>query len=334
MKDTFFSIIMPVYNTYPPYLQESLDSVFDMDYRDFEFIVIDDGTINQDTLDILKKYETKCVIVHQTNSGISASRLKGLSLAKGDYIVFLDSDDHIDKDGLNVLNQIIQEYNPDVVMFDPPRYLEDFQKTEFRNKFINAGIVPKDIILRELCKLHINCIGDKFVKRELYQNMDQFIDTSFINGEDLQQSTFIVLKANTFYYTDFPIEYYRYNLQQREYYDATRLNDINFTVPTFRMLFEQHHEYDRYLPVFKEASVNSVVYNAFKICKVKLTHQEKKEILNQLNEQEIVKILSAIKTRISPVSAILFYLLCHRHYHMLTLLATIYHKIFGLNNLY
>ena len=164
--------------------------------------------------------------------------------------------------------------------------------------------------------------------------MENEIDTSFINGEDLQQSTFIVLKAETFYYTDYPIEYYRYNLNQREYYDATRLNDINFTVPTYRMLFEKNNQYNHLLGTYKTAAVNSVVYNAFKICKVKLPFKERKRILDELNQQEIVKVLSGIKEKLPAVSSILFSLLTGKRYYLLTAAATLYNRIYGLDNLY
>lgn len=325
---------MPVYNTYPPYLREAVDSVFDLDYDRYEFIIVDDGTNRTETLDVLKEYEGRCTIIHQENSGISASRLKALSVAKGDYVVFLDSDDHIDRDALKVLNGIIREHDPDVIISEPPRYLEDYRKIEARNRFMEEGVVSKERVIEELCRLHINGIGDKYVRRELYQDMQKHIDTSFINGEDLQQSTYIILKADSFYYSEYPIQYYRYNLQKREYYEVSDLNDINFPVPAYRMLFEQHHEYDGFLPVFKQAVMNSVVYNAFKICKVSLSGKEKADLLDQLNELEIVKILSGIKAGVSPVSSFLYAVLTRRHYRLLTLLATIYHKIFGLSNLY
>ena len=325
---------MPVYNTSKEYLSESVESVLNLDYDNYEFILIDDGSTNEETIQLLSQYEDKCIIIHQENKGISASRLVGLSKATKDYIVFLDSDDHIDEKGLKVLDEIIRNNHPDVVMYDPPRYLKDYRKTEFRNKFLKEGIVLKDEILKQLCLLHINFIGDKFVKRELYEGMENEIDTSFINGEDLQQSTFIVLKAETFYYTDYPIEYYRYNLNQREYYDATRLNDINFTVPTYRMLFEKNNKCNHLLSTYKTAAVNSVVYNAFKICKVKLPFKERKRILDDLNQQEIVKVLSGIKEKLPAVSSILFSLLTRKKYYLLTAAASLYNYIYGLDNLY
>ena len=324
---------MPVYNTKASYLIESIESVLNLDYNNYEFIIIDDGS-NEKTKELLKKYDDKCLMIHQENKGISASRLVGLSKASKDYIVFLDSDDHINTKGLRVLDDIICKYTPDVVMYDPPRYLDDINKQEFRNKFFDEGMVSKEEVLKQLCLLHINCIGDKFVKRELYDGMENSIDTSFINGEDLQQSTYIVLKADSFFYTDFPIEYYRYNLSQREYYDATKLNDLNFTVPTYRMLFADSHKYDYLLETYKTAAVNSVIYNAFKICKIKLSFNKKKEVLDELNQQEIVKILLSIEEKIPVVSSVLFRALVSRKYLFLLLAATLYNRIYGLDNLY
>ena len=324
---------MAVYNTKDNYLKEAISSVFELNYDNYEFIIIDDGS-NLQTKNILKEYENNCTVIHQENKGISASRLLGLKQAKGDYIVFLDSDDHIDKEGLNVLNEIILKNNPDVVMYDPPRYLDDYTKTEFRNKFFEEGIIEKDEVLKQLCLLHINCIGDKFVKREFYNDMEKEIDTSFIVGEDVQQSTYIVLKANTFYYTDYPIEYYRLNLIKREYYNAKYINDINFPIPPYKMLFEKNTSYRYLLPFFKKAVTNSVIYSSFKVCKTKATFKEKKEILNNINELEIIKVLLSIKEKTPIITTILFYLLVKKHYFLLYIAATIYNMIFKLDNLY
>lgn len=333
MNSTYFSIIMPVYNTKESFLIEAIDSVLNINYKNYEFIIVDDGS-NDSTKNILNKYVDKARIIHQDNKGISGSRLTGLSIASGDYIVFVDSDDVIHKESLNVLNSIIVEHSPEVIMFDPPRFKYDINVEEFRNRFFDEGCVTKKEALEQLCKLHLNGIGDKFIKKHLYDDMASHIDQSIINGEDLQQSTYIVLKANTFYYTDFPIEYYRLNLEKREYYNATKINDINFTVPTYNMLFKQNNEYDYLLPTYKQSAINSVIYNAFKICKVNIPYKQKVEILNSLNKQEVVKILKQIESKIPLVSSFLFYLLINKHYVLLIIAATVYKQIYGLDNLY
>ena len=88
-----FSIIIPVYNV-ENYIKKCLDSVFAQTEKDYEVIVVNDGT-KDNSMDIVKNYDVK--IVNQKNQGLSEARNTGLKNAKGEYILFLDSDDYIEK---------------------------------------------------------------------------------------------------------------------------------------------------------------------------------------------------------------------------------------------
>ena len=92
------SIIIPVYNT-AKYLPNCLDSIINQSYCNLEIIIIDDGSTD-DSYKIAKKYASKdprIKLVHQKNSGQSSARNKGLSLSKGNFIAFVDSDDKVNK---------------------------------------------------------------------------------------------------------------------------------------------------------------------------------------------------------------------------------------------
>lgn len=111
-----FSIIIPVYNT-EKYLERCINSVLSQSYENYEIIIINDGsTDNSEKL--LKKYEKnpKIKVIKQTNHGLSYSRNVGIKKAKCDYILFLDSDDFIEKDLLANLNENIK--NEDMVKFN------------------------------------------------------------------------------------------------------------------------------------------------------------------------------------------------------------------------
>lgn len=101
------SVIIPVYNV-SDYLNQCLTSVLnqDVDYSDYEAIIVNDGSTDG-SLTIAKNFADKyenIIIVSQKNQGLSAARNMGLSLAKGDYVWFVDSDDYIEK---NCLKEII-----------------------------------------------------------------------------------------------------------------------------------------------------------------------------------------------------------------------------------
>jgi glycosyltransferase involved in cell wall biosynthesis len=90
-KNQFVSIIIPTYNR-GWIIKEAVDSVLAQDYKDFELIVVDDGSTDH-TSDVLDSYRDDIKIYYQKNKGVSAARNRGIAEASGKFIAFLDSDD-------------------------------------------------------------------------------------------------------------------------------------------------------------------------------------------------------------------------------------------------
>lgn len=109
---TKFSIIIPCYNA-KKFLPSSIESVLNQSFDDFEIIIIDDGsTDGSDAL--LAEYEKKDSRIHVyrfENAGVGISRSRGISLAEGDYIIFLDSDDSINPELLEKLSNTIDTFH-------------------------------------------------------------------------------------------------------------------------------------------------------------------------------------------------------------------------------
>jgi glycosyltransferase involved in cell wall biosynthesis len=98
------SVIVPVYNS-EPYLEDCLQSVIQQTYRSIEIIIVNGGSTDCSP-DIMHSYAVKddrIVILSQSNRGVSAARNAGLGVAKGEYIFFVDSDDTIRKDAVEIL---------------------------------------------------------------------------------------------------------------------------------------------------------------------------------------------------------------------------------------
>lgn len=115
-KLPFFSIIIPVYNV-APYLRECLDSVLAQAFTDWEAICVDDGSTDGSGA-ILDEYAAKdkrFKVIHQANAGVSAARNKGLDCAAGEYVVFVDGDDVVDKDWLETFKGTIDDTNSDII---------------------------------------------------------------------------------------------------------------------------------------------------------------------------------------------------------------------------
>ena len=101
------TIYMPNYN-YGKYLEEAVDSVKNQVFKDWELIVIDDGSTD-DSVDVLKKFanEEKITVIHQKNKGLNVTNNVAIRLSRGKYIVRLDADDFIDESFLLVLSSIL-----------------------------------------------------------------------------------------------------------------------------------------------------------------------------------------------------------------------------------
>lgn len=110
------SIIVPVYQI-KNYLPTCIESICAQTFSDWELLLIDDGSKDggEKLCDEYAKSDDRIKVVHQENGGVSAARNHGLDLAKGEYIVFVDGDDYIASDYLEILYNIIAKYDVDIV---------------------------------------------------------------------------------------------------------------------------------------------------------------------------------------------------------------------------
>lgn len=118
----YFSIILPVYNG-EKYLKTAIDSVLNQPVKDLEIILIDDGSTDSTLLicDTYAKAHKNIVVIHKRNEGVSEARNRGMEIARGDYILFLDSDDRFVENSINqeMLDDCNQGY--DMLMYSSLR---------------------------------------------------------------------------------------------------------------------------------------------------------------------------------------------------------------------
>lgn len=122
-----FSIIIPVYNV-EQYLRDCLDSVCRQTYSDWEAIVVNDGSTDGSAA-ILSEYEAadrRIKIVTQPNGGLSAARNTGMKVAQGDYLLFLDSDDWLETNALEIVSKSLA--GEDMLCYSGRRFVENNQQ--------------------------------------------------------------------------------------------------------------------------------------------------------------------------------------------------------------
>ena len=109
MKPTV-SIIVPVYNA-EKFLNRCVDSILGQEYRDFELILVDDGSrdMSGSICDAYAKTDERVVVIHKENSGVSDTRNQGIERAKGTYLQFVDSDDWLTPDATKLMVRAAEE---------------------------------------------------------------------------------------------------------------------------------------------------------------------------------------------------------------------------------
>lgn len=141
-----FSIIIPVYNVEKE-IRDCLDSIKNQTFQDFEVLCVDDRG-SDSSIDIVKEYVNADsrfkILTHEKNSGVSAARNTGLDAATGDNIMFVDSDDWLDLNALEILNNKLNKTKCEIVMFnnynvkpDGSKKLQDEDKEGDRTIKIN-----------------------------------------------------------------------------------------------------------------------------------------------------------------------------------------------------
>lgn len=111
------SVIMPVYKV-ESYLEESIISVLEQTYKDFELILVDDGSPDgcPEICDRYAQKDSRVRVIHKENGGLSSARNAGLSIAQGEYVYMIDSDDSIEPFTLEKALQSAKENNSDLVI--------------------------------------------------------------------------------------------------------------------------------------------------------------------------------------------------------------------------
>lgn len=135
------SVIVPIYNT-EKYLDRCLISIVNQTYLNLEIILIDDGS-QDDSIKVINRYANKdkrISVYRQENKGLSDVRNFGLSVAKGDYILFVDSDDFIELNLVESCLKLLTENSVDMVIFA-------YKYGDFESNNIDLNVYPKTGIL-------------------------------------------------------------------------------------------------------------------------------------------------------------------------------------------
>lgn len=225
--DPIISIIMPVYNTEEEYLREAIKSVRRQFFRDFELIMVNDGSTNNSEDVILSIKDERFKYIKQDNAGQGKARNEGLKVAKGKYIFFLDADDWLELDALATSYEKAEKYNLDILFFNVKEFnnklkeifiwIYDYSKV-FKNEQIYSGTSPE--ILKDLFFINHACWG-KLFKRDFLINNNLFFYEGLI-FEDLEYFYRYMLKAERICFIDNFLYNYRTQVKDSTIFNTNK----------------------------------------------------------------------------------------------------------------
>ncbi len=175
------SIVIPIYNT-EKYISKCLDSILLQTYSSFEIICINDGSTDN-SIEILKNYQNKfpqkITVYNLPHKGQAYSRNFGIQKTKGEFILFIDSDDFIEN---NLLQECSQHFNknPDVIIFGVKTYYEN--KNKFRKGQYSSKNFPKKYSKNNMFTYHTICVNKIYKKDFLTANNIKFSELN--TGEE------------------------------------------------------------------------------------------------------------------------------------------------------
>lgn len=196
------SVIVPVYKV-EDYLDRCIRSILAQTFTDFELIIVDDGSPDgcPAMCDAWAEKDERITVIHQENQGLSAARNSGIKIAKGTYLTFIDSDDWVANDMLDILLRLIRKHDADISVCnfirtdsekDIPRSEEPVETVFSRNEFM-------DVILKIGSNRTIHYAWAKLYKREVID--DEHYPVGMLN-EDVEGMFKAVMRSEKIAETD------------------------------------------------------------------------------------------------------------------------------------
>lgn len=293
MVEDLVTIIVPVYNT-EKYILKCLNSIRSQDYRNFEVLIINDGSTDSSP-NLIKHFlenDHRFKLISISNSGQGIARYQGIRRAKGKYIAFVDGDDYVAKNWLSILVGDMHKFNVDLVCTN---YF-NFNNSEIsRNKHYSPKILPLSRVETlnawlEDKRLHgflvTNLFKTSILKKVNHPIHFRYMEDSFLLGQVIDQCESVLLDDTAIYY-------YRHNLS-----GSMRANFTNQNIESLTALTKQIQQIGFKYPDLKEqVCVRKVKLTFFVLLKMsfrnmqentKLTRQfilEVKELKNILQLQ-------------------------------------------------
>lgn len=344
MHSPYISFIVPVYNASRT-LEHCIKSLLTQTYDNFEIVLVDDGSVDGSSkiCDDFAQKENRVVVYHQENAGVSAARNKGLELACGKYVAFVDADDWIDSNVCETFVKACEKQDYDLFCFSA---IYSSQK-----KDVLSFLLPGDVELFSqkqkeelLCKMmtpwapwySFNCntrfagsVWAKFYRAEVIKNSDIQFSLETIVSEDV---LFNVLSFDFFDKIGYSAKaFYHYRVQDDSAQNRYRPNSMKYFGFVIDQIQQWLEEKRKDLNV-KDCANTLFVHYLFGAIKEDYFHRNNpnkafacSELNEVLSQEKYKKVLENVKSEYFTLSErILVSLLRHKMVHCIKWVMKIY----------
>lgn len=262
MDKALVSVIIPVYKV-EQYLERCVQSVIDQTLRELEIILVDDGSPDRcpELCDNYSRIDKRIKVIHKMNGGLASARNAGLMASTGEYVFFLDSDDWLDLDGLELLYNMAVTYETDFVRYrairsywpgleeHAPVRVEPIREMEggyYDYDKIRNNIFPRLIATDQLTMGPIVAAWGALYHREFLIKNNCFFDEEVKYSEDMIFNARVVLHAKSFYYIENACVYhYFFNpLSISKSFRENRWESCKVLINLFEKEFADNNSYD------------------------------------------------------------------------------------------
>lgn len=249
------SIIVPVYNA-ETYLNRCIDSICNQQYKNFELLLIDDGSTDQSAqiLDSYAAQDSRIHVYHRDNCGVSATRNYALSLCKGDYIQFLDSDDWIPSDSTKLLVRCAIEQDCDLVIADFYRVVGEriSQKGDIEIDHLLTRQEFANYMMENPADFYYGVLWNKLYRTDIIRDNQLRMDSDISWCEDFLFNLEYIRHSNTFYALQAPVYYYF----KRKGSLVSQSFSISNTIKTKLNIFDYYNQF--YKDTYEEADYENI----------------------------------------------------------------------------
>lgn len=203
------SVVIPLYNT-EKYIEDCVNSILEQEYENIEVIVVNDGSTDrsQSIVESLSRSDNRIKLLNIENNGVSNARNVGISIAEGDYIVFVDADDYISSDYISYMYELARENKSEFVL--SLNYFKDNTDNQIESDCIEIWSNSKCTEHLLYPKITVGCWNKMYDLKFLRDNNIQFKKDLFF-GEGLRFITDVSQRANSICVGRRKVYYYRLN---------------------------------------------------------------------------------------------------------------------------